>query len=102
MNRDELRELMVRNMPAAEVDIDEQIVRRLLASQFPEWAALRISPSPSIGFDNVIYRLGSGLVVRLPRRRMGAVMVEKQHRWLPELARRLPLPVPRPDRPRRP
>jgi aminoglycoside phosphotransferase (APT) family kinase protein len=87
---------VVSDMPAAEVDIDERLVRRLLASQFPQWASLSISRSPSIGFDNVIFPLGSHLAVRLPRRRMGAVMVEKQHEWLPELSRRLPLPVPVP------
>ena len=84
------------DMPAAEVEIDEELVRRLLASQFPQWASLRVRRSPSIGWDNVIYRLGPDLLVRLPRRRMGAVMVEKQHQWLPELARRLPLPFPVP------
>src|SRR5215204_2845914 len=83
-------------MPAAEVDIDEKLARRLLASQFPQWASLRIGPSPLIGWDNVIFSLGSHLAVRLPRRRMGAVMVEKQHQWLPELSQHLPLPVPVP------
>jgi aminoglycoside phosphotransferase (APT) family kinase protein len=87
---------VVSDTPAAEVDIDETLVRRLLASQFPQWASLGISRSPSIGLDNVIFSLGSHLAVRLPRRRMGAVMVEKQHEWLPQLSRRLPLPVPVP------
>src|SRR6266511_2719429 len=87
---------MTLNMPAAEVAIDEQLVRQLLGSQFPAWASLPISSSPSIGWDNAIYRLGTDLVVRLPRRTMGAVMVEKQHRWLPELASRLPVPIPVP------
>jgi aminoglycoside phosphotransferase (APT) family kinase protein len=87
---------VVSNMTPAEVDIDDELVRRLLASQFPQWASLRIAASPSIGWDNVIYRLGPELVVRLPRRHMGAAMVHKQHQWLPELARRLPLPVPVP------
>jgi aminoglycoside phosphotransferase (APT) family kinase protein len=83
-------------MPAAEVDVDDALVRHLVASQFPKWATLRLAPLPSIGWDNVIHRLGSHLAVRLPRRQMGAVMVDRQHRWLPELARRLPLPVPVP------
>jgi len=87
---------VINDMPAAEVDVSDDLLRRLLASQFPEWASLRLRPMPSIGWDNVIYRLGSSLAVRLPRRRMGAVNVEKQHRWLPDLARRLPLPVPVP------
>jgi aminoglycoside phosphotransferase (APT) family kinase protein len=87
---------VVSNMPAAEVDINDALVRRLVASQFPEWAKLWLAPLLSTGWDNVIYRLGSDLAVRLPRRQMGAVMVQRQHRWLPELARRLPLPVPVP------
>jgi len=86
---------MTVNMPAAEVAIDEQLVRQLIGSQFPQWASFPIS-SPWIGWDNAIYRLGSDLVVRLPRRMMGARMVEKQHRWLPELASQLPLPIPVP------
>jgi hypothetical protein len=28
---------VISDMPAAEVDIDERLVRRLLASQFPPW-----------------------------------------------------------------
>jgi aminoglycoside phosphotransferase (APT) family kinase protein len=96
MKPDVVRELVVSDMPAAEVDISDELVRRLLASQFPEWASLQLRPLSSTGWDNVIFRLGSHLAVRLPRRRMGAVMVEKQHRWLPELALRIPLPVPVP------
>jgi aminoglycoside phosphotransferase (APT) family kinase protein len=83
-------------MPAAEVEIDEHLVRLLLASQFPRWASLPLRPTPAIGWDNTVFRLGSELAVRLPRRTMGAVMVAKQHRWLPELAIRLPVAVPVP------
>jgi aminoglycoside phosphotransferase (APT) family kinase protein len=83
-------------MPPAEVDIDVLLVRRLLAAQFPQWADLPLEPAGSAGWDNTIYRLGSDLAVRLPRRRMGAGQVEKEHRWLPVLAPMLPLPVPVP------
>ncbi|MHB8668965.1 MAG: aminoglycoside phosphotransferase family protein [Acidimicrobiales bacterium] len=84
------------NMPAAEVDIDASLVRRLVASQFPPWAGLAVEQVTSGGWDNAIYRLGPDLVVRLPRRRMSAELVQKEQRWLPELAPRLPLPVPVP------
>lgn len=83
-------------MPAAEVDIDVDLVRRLVASQFPEWSALRLEPVVSIGWDNAIYRLGDELAVRLPRRQIAADLVEKEHHWLPQLAPGLPLPVPVP------
>jgi aminoglycoside phosphotransferase (APT) family kinase protein len=96
MEQHDLRRPAMSNMPAPDVHVDERLVRRLLASQFPEWASLRISRSPLIGWDNVIYRLGPDLLLRLPRRRIGAVMVDKQHRWLPELAPHLPLAVPVP------
>jgi aminoglycoside phosphotransferase (APT) family kinase protein len=83
-------------MPAAEVDVDAALVRRLLASQFPHWADLPIEAMPSPGWDNFLFRLGSELLVRLPRRQMASALVETEHRWLPELAPRLPLPIPVP------
>lgn len=83
-------------MPAAEVHVDAQLVRRLLAAQFPEWSGLAVTPLSSAGWDNTLFRVGSDLVARLPRRQLGADLVEKEHRYLPELAARLPLPVPVP------
>ena len=50
-----------------EVDTDVDLVRRLLASQFPQWAELPIARVASAGTDNAIYRLGDDLAVRLPR-----------------------------------
>jgi aminoglycoside phosphotransferase (APT) family kinase protein len=83
-------------MPAAEVAIDVTLVRRLLAAQFPQWADLPLELVASAGWDNTIYRLDTDLAVRLPRRRIGARHVENEHRWLPVLAPRLPLPTPVP------
>lgn len=48
------------------------------------------------GWDNVIFRLGDGLAVRVPRRVEGARLILNEQRWLPGLADRLPLPVPTP------
>ena len=77
-----------------EVDISEMLVHSLLKHQFPEWAGLRLVSVPASGTDNVMFRLGDDLVVRLPRRPGSAIL--KEHRWLPWLAPRLPLTIPAP------
>ena len=88
-------------MPAAEIDIDEALVRSLLAEQHPDLADLPLEPL-AYGWDNAMFRLGGELVVRLPRRQLAAVLVEHEQRWLPDLAPRLPLPIPVPLRQGRP
>ncbi|MER6921861.1 phosphotransferase, partial [Streptomyces spiralis] len=50
------------------------------------------------GWDNLVCRLGEEFLLRLPRRAMAASLVAHEQRWLPELADRLPLPVPPPAR----
>lgn len=85
-----------RGRPAAEVQIDVPLVRRLLAAQFPQWARLAVEPVESAGWDNTVYRLGPDLAVRLPRRRIGAGHVEREQQWLPVLGPQLPLAVPMP------
>ncbi len=69
-----------RTRPAAEVQIDVPLVRRLVATQFPQWADLAVAPVESAGWDNTIFRLGADLAVRLPRRRVGAEQVGKPSR----------------------
>ena len=88
-------------MPAAEVDVSPDLVRRLLAGQQPDLAGLPVTVLTN-GWDNLICRLGDGLLVRLPRRAMAAKLVEHEQRWLPVLAPRLPLPIPAPVRAGRP
>ncbi|MEV5135938.1 hypothetical protein AB0K87_36940 [Streptomyces sp. NPDC053705] len=46
---------------------DAALVQRLLAAQFPAWAGLPVERVGSHGTVNAIYRLGTDLVVRLPR-----------------------------------
>jgi aminoglycoside phosphotransferase (APT) family kinase protein len=76
--------------------IDTTLVRRLLAAQFPHWAHLPVTPVPQSGLDNATFRLGDELSVRLPRYAHWVGQVEREHRWLPRLAPRLPLPVSEP------
>ena len=83
-------------MHVDEVNIDRALVRRLVAAQFPDWTGLPIEPVRFFGTDNAIYRLGDDLAVRLPRREKNVETLEKELRWLPELAPQLPLPIPAP------
>jgi aminoglycoside phosphotransferase (APT) family kinase protein len=83
-------------MHVDEVDTSVSLVVRLLAAQFPQWAALPIEPVPSAGTDNALYRLGDDMVVRLPRIHWATGQVDKEHAWLPRLAPFLPLAIPVP------
>jgi aminoglycoside phosphotransferase (APT) family kinase protein len=78
------------------LQIDGALVGRLIAEQFPDWAHLPISPVGLGGWDNRTFRLGPGMVVRLPSGKQYAAAVAKEQKWLPFLAPRLPLPIPTP------
>ncbi len=87
--------------PKAEVDIDDELVRSLLREQHPDVADLPLLEVEA-GWDNAIFRLGSDLAVRLPRRALSAVLVAHEQRWLPDLAQRISLPTSAPLRAGRP
>jgi aminoglycoside phosphotransferase (APT) family kinase protein len=76
--------------------ITTDLVRALIAEQFPRWSDLPVTPVPRQGWDNRTFRLGDQLSVRLPSAEGYVAAVEKENRWLPELAGHLPLPVPSP------
>ena len=79
-------------MPA----IDVALVRALLA-QGPDGAAgASIRPVTSAGTDNALFRVGEGLVARLPRVRWARAQPAREHRWLGHLAQGLPLAIPEP------
>ncbi len=93
----DVRMLPTMSWPPAEVEIDEALVRSLLADQHPDLAILDLAPVGH-GWDNALWRLGDDLVVRLPRRALAAPILVHEQTWLPLLAPRLPLPVPVPVR----
>lgn len=82
-------------VPPAEVGIDDDLVYRLVRAQHPDLLA----PLTRVGngWDNVVYRLGDDLCVRLPRRRLAVDLIVNEQRWLPVLAgyvtAGIPLPV---------
>lgn len=81
---------------SAEVPLDAGTVRRLVRSQFPEWADLAVTPVAMGGWDNRTFHLGDRMSVRLPSAEPYAVQVDKEQTWLPKLAPELPLPIPVP------
>lgn len=81
-------------MCKAHITVD--LVSQLIVTQFPEWAGLPIRPVDVDGWDNVTFRLGETMSVRLPSGEHYVQAVQKEQRWLPILVGQLPLPIPEP------
>jgi aminoglycoside phosphotransferase (APT) family kinase protein len=79
-----------------ELAIDEPLVRRLIAGQFPDWSALPLHRVEPQGTDNAIFRLGDELSVRLARRHGPTRPGGKEREWLPMLAPLIPCEIPVP------
>ncbi len=81
--------------PAAEIQVDDDLLGRLLVLQFP---SLSDEPRRFVaeGFDNYLWRLGDDLAVRLPRREAAVVPLINEIAWLNSLAARLSLRTPAP------
>jgi len=77
-------------------DITPELVSRLVATQFPQWADLPVCRVDVDGWDNATFRLGEHMSLRLPSSQAYVEQVDKEHRWLPILASQLPLPIPEP------
>lgn len=82
--------------PDAEIAIDTALVLELL-QQHPDLLHLPIKLFDA-GWDNVIFRLGDELAIRLPRRQAAAQLIEHEQTWLPIIADKLTIPVPTPKR----
>jgi aminoglycoside phosphotransferase (APT) family kinase protein len=83
--------------PPAEVEVSVEQLRDLLRDQHPDLSSLSIDPMDA-GWDNMMFRLGTSLTVRMPRRKASAIPLINEQNWLPVLAPKLPLPVPVPVR----
>lgn len=89
-------------MRDAQTEIDADLIVSLLRDQHPDLAGLPITLG-ALGWGNQLWRLGDELAVRLPwsPSDTGDLLL-KEHDLLPELATRLPLPIPVPKRLGRP
>ena len=83
-------------MHADEVEVGDELVRRLLTTQMPHLAERPLAIVEPWGTDNAIWRLGDDLVVRLPRLASATAQVELEATWLPRLAPHLPIAIPEP------
>ncbi|MBE1497160.1 aminoglycoside phosphotransferase (APT) family kinase protein [Amycolatopsis lexingtonensis] len=82
--------------PPQRIEVTADQVRQLVAEQFPQWAGLAVRPVANGGWDNRTFHLGDTMSARLPSAAEYALSVDKEQRWLPVLAPRLPLPIPVP------
>jgi aminoglycoside phosphotransferase (APT) family kinase protein len=85
---------MVPTLHDGRAGITADLVRHLVRSQFPQWGELPVAPVEVEGWDNRTFRLGDDMTVRLPTAAGYVPAVAKESRWLPRLARELPVDVP--------
>jgi aminoglycoside phosphotransferase (APT) family kinase protein len=72
-----------------QVDVDADIVRKLLADQRPDLSDLPIRSVVSTGTVNALFRIGDDLVARLPLQDHWEEGIEREWRWIPWLASRI-------------
>lgn len=77
-------------------EINEELVRTLIADQFPLWAELPIHPVSQGGWDNRTFLVGNEMVARLPSAAEYEAQVHREQRWLPYLRSYLQLEIPEP------
>ena len=75
--------------------VDEALVRRLIADQFPEVEPASVRPFAE-GWDNAVWLVDERWAFRFPRRQIAIPGVEREIAVLPGLAPALPLGVPAP------
>jgi aminoglycoside phosphotransferase (APT) family kinase protein len=79
-----------------ETPISDELVRRIVDTQLPQWAGLPLRRLPPVGTDNQLFRLGEDLLVRMPRIHWAADAPAREMEWLPGIAAGVPLEVPAP------
>ena len=84
---------MIGKLHDDEVDIDVDLVRRLLRAQLPHWSHLPIEQVDSTGTVNAVFRVGGRLSARLPRTPRWHDL-DTEMCWLDGLAARLPVAIP--------
>lgn len=75
------------------LNIPVELVRRLIEDQFPQWADRKLEPLVPQGWDNLGYRLGDDLIVRMPSAACYIGQVDKEIAWLPKLRPHLPVAI---------
>jgi aminoglycoside phosphotransferase (APT) family kinase protein len=77
-----------------EFTIEPELVQHLLATQMPDLASRSLERFESSGTVNEVFRLGADLAVRLPKTPDFAGGPQREARWMPVMAKSLPIHVP--------
>jgi aminoglycoside phosphotransferase (APT) family kinase protein len=77
----------------SEIVVGEDLARRLIAARFPSLDVTSLQPIGE-GWDNTVWATADGVAFRFPRRKIAIPGVERELAMLPELAARLPAPIP--------
>lgn len=77
-----------------EIPIDLALVRDLVKDQFPQYATLPLTELEASGSSNILFRLDTKLLVRLPRQPGGGETIKKERRWTSAIGSRLPVAAP--------
>jgi aminoglycoside phosphotransferase (APT) family kinase protein len=81
-------------MHADELEINPGLVRRLVERDAPSLADRLLIPLDAFGSSNLLFRLGSDHVVRIPRQPGGGRQILIEASWVHTLAPTLPVSVP--------
>jgi aminoglycoside phosphotransferase (APT) family kinase protein len=76
--------------------IEVALARELIEEQFPPLAPARVEPLGE-GWDNTVFRVNDAYVFRFPRRQIAVSLIEREIAVLPQIAGKLPLPIPIPE-----
>lgn len=87
--------MLIQKLHVDEVDIETGRVATMVAEQFPQWSPFVPAPIFPAGTDNVMFRLGSTFVVRLPRTPGAAKLLQKELAYQQRLEPMLPTAVPK-------
>lgn len=78
------------------LNITLELAKKLIATQFPEYADLNVREVEQQGQDNRTYRIGNDMLIRMPTAENYALKVPKEQELLPKLAKHLSIAIPAP------
>jgi aminoglycoside phosphotransferase (APT) family kinase protein len=73
-----------------------ELAKKLISTQFPEYAHLSVSDVEQQGHDNRTYRIGEDMLIRMPTAESYALKVPKEQELLPKLDKHLSIAIPTP------
>lgn len=77
-------------------NITAELAKKLINSQFPEYADLTVTEVELQGHDNRTYRIGDDMLIRMPTAESYALKVPIEQELLPKLAKHLSVAIPAP------